>query len=105
MRREKLVHPLNEVTLQLVLILQSELLHPRLRSRARLPLVLEHFIPSDMNELTRKKRQCFREHVLQEHERRLVDIEDIFIDAPDCAYFYFLTGIAQLRIGGNSCLS
>src|SRR2546422_7232750 len=52
---EKLIHPVCEPALQLVLALQAELADARLRERARLPLGLRGLVASDMDPASRKQ--------------------------------------------------
>ena len=98
---EILADALHEVALQLVLILHAELAHPAAHARRSAPLVLHGLIAAGMDVLAREQRQHLAEHVFEERERRLLDVEQVLIDAPVGRNGSRLARDAELRIRGN----
>src|SRR5438034_2239588 len=96
--REPSVDARDEPALKLLLVPQSELLHSRLCRWTLLPFALRALVASDVDELRRKERQDFVEHVLDEGEDVVADAEDVFADAPVRLDLVLRLGVAELGI-------
>src|SRR5216684_2650878 len=81
-RGKERIHLAREVALQLVLVLEAELLDPRLRERTGLPLRLRGLIAADMDPAPGEQGHHLGEHVLLEPDRCVAGIDDVFIHAP-----------------------
>src|SRR5688572_5560285 len=81
-RGEKAPNALHEVALQRVLVRDSALAHPLLHLRRALPLILHGLVAADVDILARKELHHLAEDVLEEDEGRVLDVEQVWVDAP-----------------------
>ena len=72
---EELLDALDEISLQRVFVLHAELLHARLDPGRRLPLIFHRLIATDVDVFARKELHDFGEHVLEEREGGVIDVE------------------------------
>src|SRR5439155_20840192 len=82
----------------LLLILEPELLHARLRGRAFLPLPFRDLVATDVDELGGEEREHLLENVLEEREDVVADAEDVLGDAPIRLDLVLDAGVAELGV-------
>ena len=99
-RLDELGHALDEVALQVMRVGDAELLHARLDARRLLPLRLDRFVAADVDVLAGEDVDDFGQHVFEELERGLLDVEEILVHAPVGGHFLEWRSRcnAQLRI-------
>ena len=82
LRVHMLLDALDEVALQRLFVGDVQLAHTRLDSWRCLPLILDALVTADMNVFAREKRHHLVEHVIEERERAVVYVVEVWIEAP-----------------------
>ena len=97
---ERVDHP----ALQRILVLETERLHLRLDARRALPLILDRFVATEMDEAAGEDGDQFVEHILDKRHALGAGIEQIRIDAPIVAHHRPVAEHAHFGIGGDQSL-
>ena len=95
------LQPAHEPALQRGLVGDAQFAHARLHPRRGLPLVLDRLVGADVDPRRREQRGHFGEHLVEEGEGVLFDVEQVGMDAAlvgdrDRPAFH-----PELRIGGD----